>query len=80
MGIGDQYQTCERSSVDANYKCVKYTDGTTYPSPTSDEMEIKLEKGEHFPPIRSCDKGAIWEMTYMEVLFYLRKFNIIIIL
>jgi hypothetical protein len=26
-------------------------------------MKIHLETGETFPPINSCDKGAIWEMT-----------------
>jgi len=63
MGIGDQYETCQISPANAYYKWVRYTDGTTYPSPTPEEMNIKLEKGEHFPPIRSCNKGAIWEMT-----------------
>lgn len=63
MGIGDRYKTCEESPDDANYKWVEYTDGTTYPEPTEEEKYITLEKGEHFPPIRSCNKGAIWEMT-----------------
>jgi len=63
MGIGDQYETCQKSPADANYKWLKYTDGTTTPEPTAEEKEIKLEKDEHFPPISSCNKGAIWEMT-----------------
>jgi len=63
MGIGEEYKTCQESPADANYKWVRYTDGTTSPKPTPEEMYIPLKKGEHFPPIRSCNKGAIWQMT-----------------
>lgn len=63
MAIGDQYRTGEKSPANAYYKWVKYTDGTKTPAPTDEEKRIKLENGEKFPPINSCDKGAIWEMT-----------------
>lgn len=63
MGIGDTYRTGEKSPANANYKWVKYTDGTRTPSPSAEEKRINLEKGEVFPPIHSCDKGAIWKMT-----------------
>lgn len=62
MGLGDTYKTCQKSPANARYKWVKYTDGTTSPKPTSEEMIIPLDRGEHFPPVRSCNKGAIWEM------------------
>ena len=63
MAIGDTYKTGEKSPADAYYKWVKYMDGTYTPTPTQEEKKINLEKGENFPPINSCDKGAIWRMT-----------------
>jgi len=63
LGIGDTYKTGGISPANAYYKWVKYTDGTKTPPPTNEERRINLEKGERFPPINSCDKGAIWRMT-----------------
>lgn len=63
MAIGDQYKTGQISPANARYKWVKYTDGSKTPSPTAEEMRIKLTKGEKFPPFHSCDKGAWWQMT-----------------
>lgn len=63
MAIGNTYRTGQNSPANANYKWVKYTDGTRTPKPTPEESKINLETGEKFPPINSCDKGAIWEMT-----------------
>lgn len=54
------YKTGDKAPVTANYQFVRYTDGTTSPSPTSNERVIPLTKGETFPPINSCDKGAWW--------------------
>ncbi len=63
MAIGDLYKTGQKSPANAYYRWEKYTDGTRYPRPTAEEMRIHLEKGEVFPPINSCDKGAYWKMT-----------------
>jgi len=54
------YKTGEEAPHAGNYRFVKYTDGTTTPSPTAEEMIIPLSKGEIFPPIRSSNKGAYW--------------------
>ncbi len=63
MAIGDRYKTGHISPANAYYAWDGYTDGTRYPSPTSEEQYIRLENGERFPPINSCDKGAWWKMT-----------------
>ena len=63
MAIGSIFKTGETSPANANYQWVKYTDGTTSPSPTPEETKIPLSSGEVFPPIRSCNKGAYWKMT-----------------
>jgi len=63
MAIGDRYKTGQISLANAYYAWDGYTDGTRYPSPTSEEQYIRLENGERFPPINSCDKGAWWKMT-----------------
>ena len=49
-------ETCE---IAGDYEFDVYTDGTRSPSPTSDEKIIPLQRGETFPPVRSCDK-ACW--------------------
>jgi hypothetical protein len=56
------YKTGEKAPVTGRYRFVRYTDGTTTPSPTADEKVIPLTKGETFPPINSSDKGALWEL------------------
>jgi len=63
MAIGDRYKTGQRSPANAYYEWDGYTDGTFSPSPTAEERKIKLENGEVFPPINSCDKGAYWKMS-----------------
>lgn len=55
------YKTGEKAPKTQNYNWVKYTDGTTTPSPTSEEKIIPLDKWDTFPPINSSDKWAIWE-------------------
>jgi hypothetical protein len=51
-------ETCE---IAGDYRFDGYTDGSSSPRPTSDEMEIPLQRGETFPPVRSCDK-ACWRL------------------
>ena len=49
-------------------KCVRagsycfdgYTDGTSTPSPTTEERVIPMDVGDVFPPIRSCEKACWW--------------------
>jgi len=54
------YKTGQEAPKTQNYSWVKYTDWTITPSPTNEEKIIPLSKGEVFPPINSCDKGAYW--------------------
>lgn len=62
MAIGERYKTGEESPANANYDWDGYTDGSRYPHPTANEMRIPLDKGDIFPPVRSCNKGAYWKM------------------
>lgn len=55
------FKTGEKAPRSGGYQFVKYTDGTTTPSPTSEERLIHLTKGEVFPPIRSSNKAAWWK-------------------
>lgn len=63
MSIGDRFKTGQKSPANAYFAWDGYTDGTRTPSPTTEEEKIKLDNGETFPPINSCDKGAYWKMT-----------------
>jgi hypothetical protein len=63
MSIGTTYKTGEISPARAFFDFAKYTDGTTLPAPTSEERRIPMDKGEEFPPIRSCNKGAWWKLS-----------------
>jgi hypothetical protein len=54
----------ETSPWNARYTFAGYTDGTSWPQPTPEEHEIDLSVGETFPPVRSCNKGAYWELRY----------------
>jgi hypothetical protein len=55
------YPTGATAPHTGNYQFVKYSDGTTSPSPTLNERIISLTRGERFPPINSTDKGAYWQ-------------------
>jgi hypothetical protein len=54
------YKTGDTAPYSGRYEFVRYTDGSSTPSPTSEERVIPLSKGETFPPIRSSNKGAWW--------------------
>lgn len=54
------YKTGQEAPYTSYYEFVYYTDDTTTPPPTSKERVIELIRGEIFPPIRSCNKGAWW--------------------
>lgn len=53
------YKTGEKAPSTGNYDFVKHLDGTT--RCTSEEKRIRLEKGETFPPHKSCEKACYWE-------------------
>lgn len=55
-----RFKTGEECSEKGNYRFDGYTDGTLTPSPTAEELEIPLSRGETFPPIRSANKGCYW--------------------
>ena len=57
-----RFKTGETCVTTGRYRFDGYTDGTYTPSPTTEEMEIYLTRGETFPPIRSCNKGAWWRL------------------
>ena len=42
--------------------CVFGHTGSCTCSPTSEERVIPLERGEIFPPIKSCGNGAYWKL------------------
>jgi len=50
-------EVCQRSGI---YRFSGHTDGSIGCHPTYEEGEIPLSRGETFPPIRSCKKGAFW--------------------
>lgn len=63
MTIGTMYHTGERSPSHARYAWEKYIDGTRDPQPTIEEIIISLDVNDVFPPVRSCNKGAVWKMV-----------------
>ena len=57
------YKTGEECRISGVYAFEKYTDGTTWPSPTMNERSIPLSRGETFPPVRSSNKAAFWRLS-----------------
>lgn len=55
-----RFKTGEECPEKGSYRFDGYTDGTLTPSPTAEEREISLTRGETFPPIRSAKKGCYW--------------------
>jgi hypothetical protein len=53
-------EIADRSGV---YRFAGHLGGGMGCHPTAEEKEIPLAKGERFPPIRSCQKGAQWEFV-----------------
>ena len=53
------YQTGDKAPYTGRYEFVRYTDGSTTPAPTIEEKIIPLSRDEVFPPVRSCNKGAL---------------------
>jgi hypothetical protein len=60
MSSNNLFKTGEEAPRTGRYEFVRYTDGTTTPSPTAEERIIYLSRGETFPPIRSTNKAAWW--------------------
>ena len=56
-------KTGENCDIAGDYQFDGYTDGTWSPSPTTDEKVIPLQRGETFPPVRSCDKACWRKLT-----------------
>ncbi len=57
-----RFKTGEESPHHALYQFDGYLDGTSTPSPTAEEREIELTRGENFPPIRSASKACWWRL------------------
>lgn len=53
-------KTGETALYTGRYAFDGYTDGTTTPTPTSEERIIPLQRGETFPPVKSSKKSAYW--------------------
>ena len=60
--MSTRYKTGQTCVTTGTYRFDGYTDGTSTPSPTPEEMEIDLERNETFPPIRSCEKACWWKL------------------
>jgi hypothetical protein len=60
ISLGSQFKTGEKAPVSGVYRFVKHTDGTG--NHTVAETRIPLSVGETFPPCRSCNKAAIWQL------------------
>ncbi|MGB8212549.1 MAG: hypothetical protein WCE68_03215 [Anaerolineales bacterium] len=58
--LGSQFKTGEIVTASGNYRFVSHLDGTT--NDASAEALIPLREGEIFPPCKSCNKGAIWQL------------------
>ena len=57
FGLNKTGEVCQFSGT---YGFVTHADGTIGCHPTSEEMDIPLDVGDRFPPIKSCKKGAFW--------------------
>lgn len=55
-----RYKTGQQCPTTGRYQFDGYVDGTTWPSPTANEQIIPMDRGDTFPPVHSCNKGAWW--------------------
>jgi hypothetical protein len=60
----DRFKTGQECPKKGNYDFDGYLDGTWSPTPTANESNIPLSKGETFPPIKSANKGCWWKFSY----------------
>ncbi len=57
------YKTGQTAPQTGRYRFIRYVDGSMYPSPTAEESVIPLSRGETFPPVRSSNKAAWWQLV-----------------
>jgi hypothetical protein len=60
--IGSTYRTGENAPVKGIYDYASHINATGC-IPTAEERRITLDRGEKFPPHRSCSKGVIWKLV-----------------
>ena len=60
------FHTGEICQMSGHYKFVRHMDESIGCHETTDERDIPLHRGDPFPPVRHCEKGAIW--TYSRPL------------
>jgi hypothetical protein len=53
--MADRYKTGQECPKTGTYTFDGYVDGTWLPSPTVNESNIPLSKGETFPPVKSAN-------------------------
>ena len=56
-------KTGETAEVSGIYTHIGSPDGKTSCSPTAEEKNIPLEKGETAPPVKSCAEPALWKLV-----------------
>lgn len=61
--IGTTFRTGQKAPVSGIYQFVRLTDPSKTCVPTANERTIPLRQGETFPPVRSCNEGAIWRLS-----------------
>ena len=54
------YKTGEKAPWTGDYRCIGHTDPNK--RCTINEEEIPLSRGEVFPPHKSCNTGAYWNL------------------
>lgn len=66
VSLGDTFKTGNKAPTSGVYRYVSHAETGSHTlecAPSGNEMEIPLSKGEVFPPLRSCGKGATWKLV-----------------
>ncbi len=58
-----RYKTGDTAPYKGTYEFDGFVDPKVNCKPTSEERRIPLDKGETFPPIRSCNAAAWWRFV-----------------
>lgn len=61
--MGEHHKTGEKVPASGIYSYQGPVDGQRSCTPTREEREVPLSKGETFPPVKSCASGAKWKLT-----------------
>jgi hypothetical protein len=54
------YKTGDKAPEKGEYKFVRFVNSSVNCTPTTNERSIPMDRGDTFPPIKTCNAAAWW--------------------